>query len=349
MKTTPIISVILPCYNVEKYIGKCISSILKQTYSNFEIICINDCSTDNTLQIINAIASKDIRIRIINLEQNKGSANARKLGIDNAKGKYIAFIDSDDYISSDYLLNLYNATSNETMDIVISSGYYQCFKYALRLQCKTTHPSLIDKTFNKDIDSLYPNCFGKSGSYALSPCMKLYRKSILTNIPNIDVFYQDDILLNIYALNNASNIYFLDYIGYYYRTGGWSGRNPNYMIDMKKVYQTKKEILSNMDLSDKDLIYFIIIELKNCFYEYVIRLILNKTSKKQLAESVSTELNDSIYSDFNILKEYKTEIFKSSEYQSILNKSIDEIINIAKSKISTKRKITHSLSLLLKY
>lgn len=349
MKTSPIISVILPCYNVGKYVGKCISSIKKQTFSDFEIICINDCSTDNTLQIIQQWASKDDRIRIINLKKNKGLANGRKVGIANAKGKYIAFIDSDDFVRTDYLLNLYNATNNESIDLVIASGYYKYFKCSWHLQCPTTHPSLMNKLITKDLESLYPNCFGITGFYSLSTCMKLYRKSILTDIPDIDVFYQEDILLNIYALQRTYSVYFLDYIGYYYRRGGGSGSNPNYMIDMKKVYHTKKEILSDMEISDKDLIYFIIIELKNCFYEYVVRLILKKVPVTQLVEFISTEINDTTYSDFNILKEYKRDIFSSSEYQAILNKDIIEIINIAKSKISIKRKITHLLSPLLSY
>ncbi len=345
MKTNPIISVILPCYNVEKYIGKCISSILKQTFRDFEIICINDCSTDNTLTIIQQYASKDNRIRIINLEKNKGSANGRKVGINNASGKYIAFIDSDDYISSDYLFNLYNATNNESIDLIICSGHYVVYRFLYNRKQITTQDQFIGKIYKElDIDRLYPNCFGLSGQFALSPWGKLYRKNILTDIPDIDVFYQDDILLNIYVLQKAHSIYFLDYIGYYYRSGGGSGYRPNYMIDMKKVYQTKREILSDMKISYKDLIYFIIIELKNCFYEYVVRLILNKTSYKQLVDSISTELNDSIYSDFNILGKYNLEIFNSPEYQTILNKNIDEIINIAKSKISRKRKIAHFLS-----
>lgn len=92
-------SIIMPAYNNEKYIAQAIESVLNQNYTNWELIIINDCSTDNTEQIIKSYQQKDTvnkRIKLINLMQNKGVANARNTGIQNAKGKYIAFLDADD-------------------------------------------------------------------------------------------------------------------------------------------------------------------------------------------------------------------------------------------------------------
>ena len=93
----PKVSVIIPCYNVEKYLGKCLESILNQTYSNLEIICVNDGSTDSTLALLEEYSQKDERIRIIN-QQNQGVSAARNSGLEVATGSYIIFVDSDDFI-----------------------------------------------------------------------------------------------------------------------------------------------------------------------------------------------------------------------------------------------------------
>ena len=96
----PKVSIILPVYNVEKYLSQCLDSIVNQTLKDFECICINDGSPDNSLAILKEYASKDSRIKIIN-QENKGQSSARNVGMNFSKGKYIAFIDSDDWISTD--------------------------------------------------------------------------------------------------------------------------------------------------------------------------------------------------------------------------------------------------------
>ena len=94
----PKISVIIPVYNVEKYLSECLDSVISQTLKDIEIICVNDGSTDNSLQILKEYASKDTRIKIIDKE-NEGQGYARKVGLDVANGEYILFCDSDYYYS----------------------------------------------------------------------------------------------------------------------------------------------------------------------------------------------------------------------------------------------------------
>ena len=112
------ISIIIPAYNVEKYISKCIYSILNQTYTNLEIIIVNDGSTDNTRRICEDY--KDDRIKLINT-LNGGVSQARNIGLDNVTGDLITFIDPDDYVESDYISLLYNNLINEQADISITS------------------------------------------------------------------------------------------------------------------------------------------------------------------------------------------------------------------------------------
>ena len=101
------VSVIIPVYNTEKYLPKCLDSIINQSLDDIEIICINDCSTDRSLEILKYYVQKDKRIKLINLPQNKGVGYARNIGIDNANGEYIGFVDSDDFIDLNFLEKLY--------------------------------------------------------------------------------------------------------------------------------------------------------------------------------------------------------------------------------------------------
>ena len=104
----PKISVIVPVYNVEKYLSECLDSIINQTLKDIEVICVNDGSTDSSLSILQDYASKDDRIKIID-KKNEGLGYTRKVGLDNAIGDYILFCDSDDkYISDDVFEKLYN-------------------------------------------------------------------------------------------------------------------------------------------------------------------------------------------------------------------------------------------------
>lgn len=116
----PLISVVIPIYNVEKYLKRCLKSVCAQTYSNLEIICINDASTDSCLKILNKFASEDNRISIIDCKVNNGLFAARLEGIKHAKGEYICFVDSDDYVSLDWIRPMYLKAKEKDADIVVS-------------------------------------------------------------------------------------------------------------------------------------------------------------------------------------------------------------------------------------
>ena len=117
--SSPKISVIVPVYNVEKYLSECLDSIVNQTLKNIEIICLNDGSTDNSLSILQKYASKDKRIKIIDKE-NEGPGYTRKVGLDIAKGKYVLFCDSDDYYAElTAFEELYNYIEKMKVDVVI--------------------------------------------------------------------------------------------------------------------------------------------------------------------------------------------------------------------------------------
>ncbi len=114
------VSVIVPIYNSEKYLEKCLDSLVFQTFKDIEIICVNDGSLDNSKNIIERYSKKDERIVIINKE-NGGISSARNAGIKVAKGEYIGFLDSDDFLDLDYFEKLYNSALEFRADIVCSS------------------------------------------------------------------------------------------------------------------------------------------------------------------------------------------------------------------------------------
>lgn len=117
----PLLSVIVPCYNVEKYVENCLHSILGQSYKNIEVICVDDASPDNSIQLIQKIAAEDNRLKIIRHEKNRGLFHARLTGVSAAAGDYIAFVDSDDYVSCDWFRPLIEKAEAEMADMVLGN------------------------------------------------------------------------------------------------------------------------------------------------------------------------------------------------------------------------------------
>lgn len=112
------VSVIVPVFNVEEYLSTSLDSILNQTLKDIEIICINDGSTDASLDILENYAKKDARIKIIS-KKNEGQGIARNIGLDNAQGEFIAFVDSDDFIKEDMLEKSYKKSVSKNLDLVM--------------------------------------------------------------------------------------------------------------------------------------------------------------------------------------------------------------------------------------
>ncbi len=142
----PEISVIIPFYNSEKYLNECIDSVLRQTFEDFEVICVDDCSSDNSVEIIKEYSKKDNRVRLLQNKQNSGPGASRNLGVDNAKGKYIFFLDSDDFICIEILKILYDTLKETDSDTVISRTITFCddeFNEDLQKKANVFGPHLL--------------------------------------------------------------------------------------------------------------------------------------------------------------------------------------------------------------
>ena len=143
---SPAISVIIPMYNVEKYIEECLLSVLIQTFQDYELIIVDDCSTDNSVTIIESIAPKfNGKLNLIKLEKNSGNAGTpRNIGIDIAKGKYIYFLDGDDVLTHTALEELYSFTTDETIDIIHTDNNMVPFKFDADINDYVDTDELID-------------------------------------------------------------------------------------------------------------------------------------------------------------------------------------------------------------
>lgn len=169
----PVISIIVPVYNVEKYIDKCIKSILAQTFKDFELILVDDGSTDDCGKICDEYAEKDKRIKVIH-KKNGGLSSARNAGIEASNGSYLGFIDSDDYIDDDMYEVLYNNIIKENADIS-ACGIYDCY-YGKKIK---KNKKIVYKTFitEEAIYSIFTD-----NMIRVSAWNKLYRKNIFDEI-----------------------------------------------------------------------------------------------------------------------------------------------------------------------
>lgn len=168
-----LITVVVPIYNVEKYIKQCLDSLVNQTYKNLEIICVDDYGTDNSMDIVKEYANKDSRIKILKQSENRGQGEARNLGIDNASGEYIYFIDNDDFIDNDYIEKLVNVANRTNVDIVCNSAILKYFgdNNLKNKFIKSPREYDLNKVLNWD-DKLLK-------TLPISACCKLYKTSML--------------------------------------------------------------------------------------------------------------------------------------------------------------------------
>ena len=186
------ISIIVPVYNAEPYLKKCLDSLFNQNYLDYEVIAINDGSKDHSLEILRDYQKKYDNLIVID-DTNHGQGHARNLGIKNAKGSYLTFVDSDDYIASDFLIDLANKLEEDDYDIVISDLWkvydnyteyfkqYHNFSKNSNISFMLSHPGPVGRLFKKELFTKN-NLFFKEGVYyedlATIPLLAIYASKI---------------------------------------------------------------------------------------------------------------------------------------------------------------------------
>ena len=205
------VSVIVPCYNVEKYLDDCLKSLLNQTLDSFEIICVNDGSTDNTPKLLEKY-SDNKKIKIIN-QKNQGLSGARNTGVINSNGEYLTFIDSDDWVNSEYLEKLYLAIVNNNCDMAISSMIRKrpkSEKYRMYFKDEKVYFDLQEKL---DVSKIPMCCY---------VCGKLFKRDLIIDKPFKIGAYFEDVLWTPYVIKEAKGLVTVPDTYYFYRVNNQS-------------------------------------------------------------------------------------------------------------------------------
>lgn len=200
------ISVIVPVYNVEEYLEECLESIRQQTYTDIEVILVNDGSTDGSRKICERYYEKDNRFKLIN-QENQGQSVARNRGVKESIGQYIMFVDSDDVINTNVLEVLLPYMKTD-VDIV------ECRMVRNKEELNSNEISTI--VFEGNSKEAILNCIEfKEVKYC--PFTKLYRREIVEKIPFLEGYIYEDFFTGINYLKHVRKIVVIDYTGYYYR------------------------------------------------------------------------------------------------------------------------------------
>lgn len=236
------ISVIIPIFNKSRFLRKALRSIREQTYSDLEIICIDDASTDNCFDALSELALQDPRIKVFRNESNLGIYANRLVGIRHATGSYTAFADADDLMSPQALELMLKAMVKYDVDLVQMRSSRIMGKLKVKYN-ETFDPSLTDRRIEGEEYKDLTSYVGMT-SYITPPCWnKLYKTQILKVLRHVpfNQFWGDDQIFNIPYLKAAQSMAFIDYIGYHYRWGGATSRHYKYsaLRDYKEVHRIK--------------------------------------------------------------------------------------------------------------
>ena len=246
------VSVIVPCYNAEKFLHKCLDSLVDQTLEDIEIICVNDCAKDSTQEILEEYAEKDKRISIIKHEKNQGLSAARNTGIAKAVGDYIAFVDSDDYVDVTMMEKLYNKALKTKAELVIGNIY---------LYFEDTGKTEIFRNY-RFFTFLSGRVFTLDEYPALVSCIaawdRLYKRELITDnnlkFP-VGLVYEDQ-PFSIQAMSLAKGITVVNEPLYYYRKNAGGSitdnekKNDKYKFNFLEITALSKNFMKEQGTYD---------------------------------------------------------------------------------------------------
>lgn len=241
---SPFFSIIMPVYNAEDFLSKAINSILNQSYRDFELILVDDCSSDKSIELCEEYLQKDSRIKLIKNAVNSGPSVARNKGLDNATGKYIGFIDADDYIAGDLLRLVHEKVKHSNADIIkfgVIEEYYN-EKSELVSVKKFSPGEFILKNqediYVKAVELELVPLFG----YMWNSFYRNYRRNSTRIRLNPDIKVNEDFDYNVRLLKKIKIFQGIDYCGYYY---GKRVNNSLSTRENKKYYEDHMRKISS--------------------------------------------------------------------------------------------------------
>ena len=260
------ISVILPIYNTEKYLKQCLDSLIFQSYKDLEIICIDDGSTDCSGKIADQYAKKDERIRVIH-QKNRGESNARNVGLNLAKGEYIAFVDCDDWIEPDMYETLLKMMQDDNLDMAAGSWFKD---YSKEQSIVVNEKEVCNQVFDRDqlLRYLYERDAYRGFSYMWN---KLYKRDVLIENDGKMMQFDESIKLGgdvIFLAKIALNVMRARYIDkpfYHYRMREDSGSHTK---DLRSFHDWIKSYEITIQLYENNNIDTLIIDYLKRFLAY---------------------------------------------------------------------------------
>ncbi len=329
MKTS-LVSIIVPVYNVSKYLKQNFDSLINQTYKNIEIIFIDDGSTDDSGTICDSFQKQDSRIRVIH-KQNEGLGLTRNVGISSAKGEYIMFLDADDFIDTKMVEILLNKIQETNSDVVYCgfNEYYNESNIVKRSSCFSGR-SFTDDIFDNVILEMIGSPFDSKTDtrISMSSCMAIYSLDVIKK-NNISFYSEreyisEDLIFQIALLKKCKKVTIIEDNLYYYRYSNENSLTHKFNINdferNKAVYYKVKELLINSSSKEEDkkkinnsINRFILARLRVCItkaYSY------SKVNKDfDFNDCVKLYINDDLIR--KIIKQYP--IFIKNVQQSIFN------------------------------
>ncbi len=298
--TVPAVSIIVPVFKTEKFLDQCVRSIVGQTFPDWELILVNDCSPDRSGEMIEDWARRDARILTVTHPENRGVSRARFTGLEHARGRYVVFVDSDDWIPRRAIGLMYEAIEREAADIVIGSmAKVLDSRGIVRSRARNTaagsnrtasitQPELFDRYFI--------NYFGVNliPSYMWG---KIYRREVLDRAalepPPFSIF--EDTVFNMMLHPYLSKIGFVTDTVYYYRFGGGTSTStPGFLRAVKDQYRLKERMIQKYNYTAG--CQYKKLELINCFYShYANRALLQRVGWDEIFREIEAELADPIY------------------------------------------------------
>lgn len=299
------ISIIIPIYNTAKYLPQCLDSILTQSHQNIEVILVNDASPDNSLSICQSYTKKDSRIIIIDKKVNEGVDKARFTGLEEAKGKYILFIDSDDWLENPDILSIMYQKAEETNVDYVEMGMQRVMDRHKWIKSKSISPVTGLIKLPELFDKYYLSFFGVN-ILSVNIWGKLYRKSVLdkANLQPSGICMGEDLVYNLKLFPHLKSIYILDTIGYNYRFGGMTSRyNKHLYPDLKYLFTLKEQLIEQFQYNKAS--DFIRIEMKNVLHSDICQRIIFKIgTEEEIKAYLAKELEDPIWERVLQVKEH---------------------------------------------
>ena len=244
-----LVSIIIPAYNVARYLGDCLKSVLKQTYTNLEIIVVDDGSTDNSLEICRSYATKDKRIKVIH-QENAGVSAARNVGLRIMTGKYVLFVDSDDRIEQNMVEILVKALEENDKNDAAFCGYKELDDETGEIIKEVASSNLKQVNRDEGVAEIF-------GEYSTMLWNKMFRCSIIDKSDLFDVTLKigEDELWMVNVLKKSNNIMLIGTPLYYYRNRAEGASKGRVFSEAKMTdYESQKKVLKSINEYGSDIL-----------------------------------------------------------------------------------------------